>query len=137
MNSASFDSAASVAARLQCSGARADITPDHPMPLAGVEGRDGDWQSINRGVALKVLHDHGDAQSFLLRLAPGAKFAAHPHQAEELCVVLEGDVRLGDVDAGPGTYHLALAGSRHHELSSRNGCVLFLRANLDHLAAHS
>lgn len=91
-----------------------------------------DWQSMWPGIALKVLHDHGDGQSFMLRMEPGARLPRHAHATEELCVVLEGQVMLGDIEAGPGTYHLALAGSDHVELTTRTGCLLFLRADLDH-----
>ncbi len=91
----------------------------------------GDWRRTAAGVEMKILHNHGDAQSFMLRLAPGARIAQHAHQSDELCVVLEGSVRLGDIEAGPGTYHLALAGSEHREIWTETGCVLFLRADLD------
>lgn len=93
-------------------------------------GGDG-WQPMGPGVQMKVLHDHGDAQSFMLRMAPGSSVPRHGHASEELCVVLEGNVRLGNIEAGPGTYHLALAGSEHGEISTVTGCLLYLRADLE------
>ena len=90
------------------------------------------WQLMWPGVEVKVLHDHGDAQSFLVRMAAGAVLPGHAHDSEELCVVLEGRVLLGGIEAGPGTYHLALDGSRHRDITSPTGCLLFLRADLDH-----
>jgi anti-sigma factor ChrR (cupin superfamily) len=95
-----------------------------------VKPNEGEWEQLTQGIEVKVLHDHGDAQSFLLRLAPGAALAAHAHVGDELCVVLDGTVQLDDVEAGPGTYHLALAGSDHRVVSSKAGCTLFLRADL-------
>lgn len=91
----------------------------------------GDWQSVLAGVELKVLHDHGTEQSFMLRLAPGAVLAQHHHAHEELCVVLEGSAVIGGAELGAGTYHLALAGSDHATITTRTGCLLFLRAPLD------
>lgn len=90
------------------------------------------WRSLADGVEIRMLHDHGEAQSFMLRLAPGARLPRHAHLSEELCVVLEGEVQLGDILAGPGTYHLALTGSAHQDISTRTGCLLFLRADLEH-----
>lgn len=100
--------------------------------LVTIKPGEGDWQPVFSGVEMKFLHDHGDAQSFLVRLAAGASIAPHTHGGDELCVVLEGTVRLGDVEAGPGTYHLALVGSSHRMITTATGCTLFLRANLDH-----
>lgn len=100
-------------------------------PLTTVGPQDGEWQKVLAGVELKFLHDHGDAQSFLLRLAPGASLARHHHDREEVCVVLEGTVLLEGSEAGAGTYHLAPAGSDHASITTRTGCLLFLRASLD------
>lgn len=95
-----------------------------------VQGSEGTWQPVFRGVEMKLLHDHGEAQSFLLRLAPGASLPLHSHASDELCVVLEGTVQLNDQVGVAGTFHLAQAGSRHNAVSSKTGCVLFLRADL-------
>jgi hypothetical protein len=51
-----------------------------------------------------------------------------------LCVVLEGAVRLGDLEVGTGDFHLARAGSAHGEIVSVGGALLFLRGAC---AAHS
>lgn len=92
---------------------------------------EGAWQPLHPGVTMKFLHDHGDAQSFLLRLEPGASIPVHAHEGDELCVVLEGTVRLNDVEGRAGTFHLALPGSGHQVVRSDAGCLLYLRANLD------
>ncbi|MFN0302568.1 MAG: cupin domain-containing protein [Burkholderiales bacterium] len=108
---------------------------DHRVPekqFVTVQGTEGGWQPAFPGVDMKLLHDHGDAQSFLLRLAPGASIPMHGHLKDELCVVIEGTVRLNDLHAEAGTFHLARAGSRHDIVSSEEGCVLFLRADLRH-----
>jgi anti-sigma factor ChrR (cupin superfamily) len=100
-----------------------------------VQPDEGRWQRLLDGVELKVLHDHGDAQSFLLRLAPGARLPVHAHDGDELCVVLEGTVELDGIVGRAGTFHLALQGSEHQVVSTPSGCLLFLRANLDSLVA--
>lgn len=67
-------------------------------------------------------------QSFLLRLDAGARLPAHDHpRCDEHCVVVEGSVRLGDVEVSRGDYHVAYAGSSHGELVSDHGAILYLR----------
>lgn len=92
---------------------------------------EGQWQTLHPGVTMKFLHDHGDAQSFLLRLEAGASIPMHSHEGDELCVVLEGSVLLNEVEGRAGTFHLALPGSGHQTVTSDTGCLLYLRANLD------
>ena len=74
-----------------------------------------------------MLHSEGRYNSILLRMAPGSSLPAHFHEDDEECVVLEGRVRIGDVRVSAGDYHLALSGSRHGELQSDSGALLFLR----------
>ena len=108
---------------------------DHRLPenqFVTVQGTEGVWQPAFPGVEMKLIHDHGDAQSFLLRLAPGASIPVHSHLKDELCVVIEGSVQLNDLCVKAGSFHLAQAGTRHDIVSSAEGCVLFLRADLRH-----
>lgn len=92
-----------------------------------VRRNDGIWQSIAPSISIKMLDKDAAMESFLLRLDPGARLPGHAHADDELCVVLEGEVTLGDVTVGAGDYHMALAGSDHGEIVSRTGCVLFIR----------
>ncbi|HZQ62288.1 MAG TPA: cupin domain-containing protein, partial [Casimicrobiaceae bacterium] len=93
-----------------------------------VRTTDGDWVPIAPGIAVKHLQDDGTMQSFLLRLDPGARLPAHDHpECDEHCIVVEGSARLGDVVVHRGDYHVAYAGSRHGEVTSDTGAILFLR----------
>ena len=51
------------------------------------------------GVTFKELYVDSATQmaTLFLRLAPGAKYPAHRHAAVEQCLVLEGEVHLGDL----------------------------------------
>jgi hypothetical protein len=49
------------------------------------------------------------------------------YPGDELCLVLKGDFRLGDLELGAGAYHVARRGTRDGEASSRGGCLLFIR----------
>ena len=93
-----------------------------------VRTAEGTWITIAPGVAVKHLQDDGTMQSFLLRLDAGARLAAHDHpKCDEHCVVIDGTARLGDVEVGRGDYHVAYAGSRHGEITTATGAILFLR----------
>lgn len=93
-----------------------------------VRTSEGEWLPIAPGITVKHLQDDGTMQSFLLRLDPGARLAAHDHpECDEHCVVVEGSARLGDVEVSRGDYHVAYAGSRHGEITSDTGAILFLR----------
>ncbi len=93
-----------------------------------VRTSDGTWLAIAPGVAVKHLQDDGTMQSFLLRLDAGARLPAHDHPiCDEHCIVVEGSVRLGDVEVSRGDYHVAYAGSSHGELVSDRGAILYLR----------
>jgi quercetin dioxygenase-like cupin family protein len=87
----------------------------------------GDWQPFGPGVAIKVLHQEGEAMSYLLRLAPGATLPPHRHPVDEECLVLEGEMHIGGVVVGPGGYHLGRRGVLHDTLGSPGGALIFLR----------
>lgn len=107
------------------------VTQAAPAPV-GVEhltirGADGLWVPLLPGISMKLLREDETTRSYLLRMAPGATLPAHGHSHEEECMVLEGDVRLGDVQARAGDYHLARRGLPHGDLRTDGGCLLFLR----------
>jgi quercetin dioxygenase-like cupin family protein len=92
-----------------------------------VRNGDGVWVPLAPKVALKMLDDDGAMQTFLLKLDAGGSCPAHDHPGDESCIVLEGDCRLGDMEFEAGDYHVARAGTRHGGVSTRGGCVLFIR----------
>ena len=86
------------------------------------------WQSFGEGVSIKVLHESGGIMSYLLRLAPGANLPAQRHPVDEECVVLEGEVCIGDrLCLGPGGFHLGRQDLLHDRLHSPGGALVFLR----------
>jgi quercetin dioxygenase-like cupin family protein len=101
-----------------------------------IDADQGDWQPFGQGVRIKVLHEHADGLSYLLRLAPGATLPPHRHPIDEECIVLEGWVRVGTrVEIGPGGYHLAHRGALHATISTVTGATIFLRGSVPE-AAH-
>jgi len=104
---------------------------DARAPEAGlvtIRGHAEGWLEVIPKVHIKLLNDEAGAQSYLIRLEPGARAPAHDHPAFEECVVLQGEVTyVGGSTLRAGDYQLAKAGARHTELVSEQGAVVFIR----------
>ncbi|CAN5686928.1 hypothetical protein BH11PSE7_BH11PSE7_35750 [soil metagenome] len=99
-------------------------TPQHLTVQAGEQG----WEPFLDGIRCKVLHEANGVLSYLLDLAPGAVLPAHRHPQDEECLVLEGDLQIGDaLSLSAGGYHLARAGVLHAAITSHAGATVFLR----------
>lgn len=85
------------------------------------------WQTIADGVSQKILQADQRLSSALFRLAPGAAVMAHGHPLPEECMMLSGEVFLGDILLREGDYQLAPAGISHGEVYSDVGALLFRR----------
>jgi hypothetical protein len=94
-----------------------------------VRANEGEWVPLARGSEVKILlvDKVKRERSFLLRLAPGGHVPAHDHPTTEECMVLSGDMVIGDTIFYPGDFHAAIAGVKHPPLTSRNGGVIFIR----------
>lgn len=88
----------------------------------------GHWFALTPLVEIKLLRSDAATQSYLLRMQPGAHVAPHEHSADEECLVLEGSAYLGDTLVRAGDYHLARKGTRHGEVRSDTGALLFIRS---------
>jgi quercetin dioxygenase-like cupin family protein len=101
---------------------------------AGDEGRtiragEG-WVEFMPGIEFKMLYrdETTGARSLLARLDPGVAMPAHDHGFPEECLVLQGEITIGDITVCAGDYHFAAKGARHGTLTTRTGALLFLRA---------
>ncbi|MGH8728560.1 MAG: cupin domain-containing protein [Burkholderiales bacterium] len=95
-----------------------------------IPASEGEWRKLNHLVAIKVLHQAGRFTSMLLKLEPGAELPSHVHAADEECLVLEGEITLGEgVTMTAGDYHRAFKGAPHAVAASTTGALLFLRSD--------
>ncbi|MDP2832449.1 MAG: cupin domain-containing protein [Pseudomonadota bacterium] len=101
--------------------------PGNPLQHLTVHEGEGIWVPLMPGIDMKLLREDASTRSYLLRMAPGTRVSPHAHSLDEECMVLEGDVWLGEVHAHAGDYHLAHSGVPHGVVSSDGGCLLFLR----------
>jgi len=108
----------------------AESTPRHLTRPAGDDG----WQPFGDGLAVKVLHEAGGVMSYFVRLAPGAALPAHRHPIDEECVVLEGEVQIGDLRVAAGGFHLGRQDVLHDRVRSDGGALIFLRGAAPELA---
>ena len=99
-----------------------------------VRPTDGEWERFSPRIKMKVLRRQpdGGSMSYLLKLEPAAFLVPHKHAIDEECVVLEGEVTIGDERVGPGSYHLAPRGLVHQPIRSEHGATLFVRGKEPH-----
>ena len=76
---------------------------------------------------MQVLYDDGETLSWYARFQPGGRLPAHEHTGVEESVVISGACYLNDKLMEVGDYQLCHAGSRHDNVFSEHGCLLFVR----------
>ena len=92
----------------------------------------GDWRVLAERVYLKVLtrDERTGVSSYLVRYSPGTSFPVHPQRSVEECMLISGDLRIGDIDMRPGDLQIAVPGLQHGPLISQGGALVFVRGVL-------
>ena len=87
------------------------------------------WVEFMPGIEFKMLYrdEMTGARSLLARLDAGVAMPAHDHGFPEECLVLQGEITIGDITVCAGDYHFAAKGARHGTLTTRTGALLYLR----------
>lgn len=100
-------------------------------PFHTVRREDGVWSELAPGVRAKLLHRGAGVRSALLELAPGAQWSCHGKRAVEECLVLQGEVALGDLQLAARDYHLITigAGQARPKAHTQRGALLYLRGS--------
>ena len=91
------------------------------------------WLEISPGIKGRVLHiDRAQNRQYLLiRMAPGASYHPHSHDADEQTLVIEGDLHFGDLELRAGDYHVATPATSHPPGRTVNGCLVHVAMSLD------
>jgi quercetin dioxygenase-like cupin family protein len=93
-----------------------------------VHAHENTWQAFLDKIEFKLLNHVDGVASYLLRLAPGAVLPAHHHPIDEECVVLEGELRIGEhLRLKVGGFHLARKDVPHTNITTDTGALIFLR----------
>ncbi|MFO0937132.1 MAG: cupin domain-containing protein [Gemmataceae bacterium] len=90
------------------------------------------------GVTYRILHRDKSRNKFsaLVRMAPGTSLRSHEHSSDsepEECIVLEGELMVGDVKMSKGDYQRCEPGSHHQVQSTQTGALLYFSASIDFL----
>ena len=89
-----------------------------------VRPEDTDWEPAPiPGVHVRRLHE---GRTMLVRMAPRTVYPAHPHKANEQCLVLEGSITSEGITAYAGDFTFMPAGSTHEPLYTEAGCLLLI-----------
>jgi quercetin dioxygenase-like cupin family protein len=107
------------------------LLPSRGEPTHTVFSNEEGWEQLGPGVQKKELWSDGTLTSGFCRFAPGARFPGHAHPVEEECMMLSGEVFLGDILLSAGDYQLAVAGSMHGEVFSEVGALFFFRGAIE------
>lgn len=84
------------------------------------------------GVEKKLLIYDPEArtESYLLRLAPGARLPRHAHDKLEECMMIEGEAMIGDLRLVAGDYHAIKPGQDHPEVVTETGALAYIRGEV-------
>lgn len=91
------------------------------------------WQQYSDGIVFRVLKvdEARGRQTLLVKMQPGAIYKSHSHDVDEECLVIEGDLRYGDLVLRAGDYHLAEPGTHHPTGTTTAGCLLHVVVGMD------
>ena len=108
-----------------------------PNTLITVRADAGQWRELAPGVRVKVLtvDRSANTHSLLVEMDAGASMPAHDHATAEECLVLQGEVALGDIVVRAGDFHCAPAGVPHGPVFSAQGVLMFVRGDFSEMTA--
>ena len=98
--------------------------------LPPVGGGSVGWEICWPNVWVKVLRQdlHNKKQTALFRVLPGGVVPAHAQTHDEECLVLEGEVFIGEHRIGRGDLHVAGPGPGQRDITTRTGAMLMVRS---------
>ena len=110
----------------------ARIDPVQPANTETVRGEGVEWTSAWPNVWVKLLRQDASSnlQMVLFRIKPGGVVPAHVHTKEEECLVLEGEIHIGEHRVGQGDLHIAKPGAEHGNITTRTGATVLVRSEI-------
>lgn len=93
---------------------------------------EGVWENIAPGIERKIVYVNRSegVQSYFVRMQAGATLQEHDHDADEQCVILQGQLEIGGVVFDAGTYHLARRGIPHVQITAHSDAIFFIHGAL-------
>jgi quercetin dioxygenase-like cupin family protein len=108
------------------------IAPEQPANTHTVRAESVEWLSVWPNVWVKMLRQEpaSNLQMVLFRIKPGGIVPAHVHTKEEECLVLDGEIFIGDHRVGEGDLHVAKPGAEHGDITTRTGATVLVRSEI-------
>lgn len=90
------------------------------------------WLAAGPGVEVMVVRSNRERndQTVLIRMQPGSEVVGHRHTMEEECLILEGEVFIGDHRLSRGDMHVASPGVVHAPIRSPAGALILIRSEI-------
>jgi anti-sigma factor ChrR (cupin superfamily) len=103
-----------------------------PARTYTVRMNEGAWIPAGPGVEVKMLRmdRQQNSQTIMIRMQPGSQIVPHRHNQEEECLVLEGEIVIGEHRVGPGDMHIAAPGAKHPPIVAPRGALLCIRSEI-------
>jgi anti-sigma factor ChrR (cupin superfamily) len=109
-----------------------NIQTQAPEGTFTIRAADMQWVNAGPGVEVKVLRKDAERndQTVLIRMQPGSVVVGHPHTQEEECLILEGEIFIGDYRLSAGDMHVARPGVVHAPIRAPRGALLMIRSEM-------
>jgi anti-sigma factor ChrR (cupin superfamily) len=109
-----------------------NIQTQAPEGTFTVRAADMQWVSAGPGVEVKVLRKDAERndQTVLIRMQPGSVVLGHRHTQEEECLILEGEIFIGEYRLSAGDMHVARPGVVHAPIRAPHGALLMIRSEM-------
>jgi quercetin dioxygenase-like cupin family protein len=91
--------------------------------------RDAVWAEFGPGIRRRVVWQQGSETCYLAHAEAGASVPAHGHHVDEECLMLEGELFLGDILLRAGEFQLAPAGLEHGIVQAASETLLYVRGD--------
>jgi len=108
------------------------IATQQPRNTQTVRGEAVEWMSAWPNVWVKILRQDPaiNLQMLLFRIEPGGVVPAHTHTKEEECLVMSGEILIGDHRVGEGDLHIAKPGAAHGDITTKTGAMVLVRSEI-------
>ena len=91
---------------------------------------DAVWDDFGPGIKRRLVWQQGSEGCYLARAEAGAFVPAHGHHVDEECLMLGGELFLGDILLREGEFQLAPAGMEHGLVQAASDTLLYVRGDL-------
>lgn len=104
---------------------------DEPSPAGTSADSDALWDDYAPGIRRRLLWQAGSASAYLARAQNGALVPSHGHLNDEECLMIEGDLFVGDILVREGDFQLAPAGEVHGTVQAGSDCLVYIRGDAE------